>query len=378
MVVIKARPLLAGHVVIRGGRFSLNNASSISAKTTGPVAGQGIDIAAKEEVDVLFGCTLSTDTTGKGDAGPISVQAPKIVVDSFARISAESQLLNAGGRAGDIRLESQQTVIKNQGLVSTTSLGSGNSGSITVTAAASLDITASGGDGETGLQADSQSDFRRGGNAGHIEVKTGQLRIDSGGTITANAFGAGNGGSIHIQAQGIAMDGRNANSQENTGIAAVNTDGGGGAISLQTDQLSILGGATLFAGTYGTGGGGSIQIQGSDRLRASRILIDGAGGASFTGIGAPPGAVLKAARGEGIAQISVHADQLEIYGGGAGGGIDSTTQGSAQAGKIDIDAGGIRIDGRGTFKPAGILGATPCPVRPRRKAPTSTSGHTPW
>ncbi len=90
------------------------------------------------------------------------------------------------------------------------------------------------------------------GNAGSIEIRTGELVVGDGGLISVTNEGSGDGGSIEVKAEAIALN--------RGSISATTLSGKGGNIFINSDSLSLFNSSQITATAGGTGDGGNIAI----------------------------------------------------------------------------------------------------------------------
>ncbi len=331
-----------GDISVRAKTFNISGRST--ATTVGIIAdveadatGNGGDVFVRAREINLFGLAeISASTFGDGDGGTINVVADRILVDGtnlhgFSGIGVGVEP-HASGQSGDLSIRSHDLFIVGGGEISANSFGQGDGGNIDVssdrilidgmTSPVLTGITV--GVTETGI-----------GNGGDILIHSQDLSIIGGGEISASTSGRGDGGSVRVTSGRLRIDG--TDSRFVTGVLARVSSTGtgrGGDIFIHSDDLSILAHGEIDATTSGQGIGGSIQVD------ADRLLIDGAGFTSFTGIGAQ---VSSTGTGRG-GNIFVHSDNLSIL---AHGVIDAGTFGHGDGGSIQVVANRLLIDGEG-------------------------------
>jgi filamentous hemagglutinin family protein len=198
-----------GQVVIRGGRLVMNG-GSIQADTSGSVDGKGVDAILTEDLTMSGGAIMSASTGGSGNAGSITVTANSIELDGenlTTGILADS--ISASGKGGSITVTADSLDIRNGARISSAASGPADGGSIFVTAD-SIVLDSQGSSRLTGI-AVSTLLGDGGGDAGRIVVQPGlsgllSLRILNGAVIAADTFGTGNGGEIDVTASSIRLD----------------------------------------------------------------------------------------------------------------------------------------------------------------------------
>ncbi|NJL82426.1 MAG: S-layer family protein [Chloroflexaceae bacterium] len=208
------------------------------------------------------------DPTGvAGAGGQISINvSEQIVLDNLSDIQA----INFGdGNPGAINVVAGTIVILNGSQISTDSFASGNAGNITVTGneiqisgrqldidAAPDVIAASGIFSSTQVIQDSDSPPVSTGNGGEILIRGGQLRLEEGATISAEAgvgtFGLA--GNIVIELSGAFV-------ADNANVSSASDQSSGGAISISAQEIRFNGDSDITTNVNsGSGGGGNISL----------------------------------------------------------------------------------------------------------------------
>ena len=297
-----------GNVFITTDRLILRDRAFISTAAFGD--GNAGDITIRANSIELLGdknvATITSFTTGVGDAGNIDIQA-----DDFLVSGGPSSLLtglgagtfgeNATGSSGTITVQSNVLELRKGGQISSsTSFGaSGAGGTVDILAKEKLIISersvrgsppgifvnstnlSKGDAGSINIVSPSIEVSKGGqisafsnsfGNSGSVEVETKRLVVANDSFIEATNFGAGEAGRLVITAEDVVLTGPiPANAFSQPGLFAI---GGffaksAGNITLETKSLSILQGAQILARTAGGGKGGTIDIA------ADQIVIDG-------------------------------------------------------------------------------------------------------
>jgi large exoprotein involved in heme utilization and adhesion len=179
------------------------------------------------------------------------------------------------------------------GVISSATTGSGNAGTVMVTAGSIV------GDGAawqfvTGI--DSSSSFGATGNAGSVAVSAGSLTLQRGATITTVTSGIANGGDVTVDIAGdVLLQGRNEFNNFSSISALASGTGIAGAISISARRISLLDGAKITT-EAGEGGGGNITLRAGElvHLADSSITTSVHGGAGNGGniVIDPPAVVL--------------------------------------------------------------------------------------
>jgi filamentous hemagglutinin family protein len=219
-------------------------------------------------LNLLNGGTITSTTSGSGNAGNVFIQAQEAInVSGFSPGTPRPSVISASsfstGNAGAITLNTARLTLQDGAVISTSY--SGNSGSITINATDAIELKGSFQQDpllqtriSSGVfflpQALTGSSALPTGAAGNITLNTKQLSLTSYGSVMVSNVGSGNGGTIRIQADAIALD-RQSN------ITAATASGEGGNITLNAHNLLLLRhGSNITATAGGTGNGGNITL----------------------------------------------------------------------------------------------------------------------
>jgi large exoprotein involved in heme utilization and adhesion len=304
------------------GALSIDG-SFVESFAGGSGAGGNVAVSAGSLAITNFGA-ISAGTFGAGNGGSVTVNvAGGLSIDG----SVVESFSSGAGVGGSVVVNAGSLAILNEGFISVGGFGAGNVGSVSVSVAGQLSIN-----GFSGIFSDADffNGFTQGGTPGNITVKAGSLTIDNG-IISAETFGAGNGGNISVNVAGqLTIDGTSGNPIFLTGIGAGSFgSGNGGDIAVKAGALSIVSNGEISAATSGTGNGGDVSVI------SGTLNINGAGGlASTTGITAEaePGS-----RGTAGRVTVVSTGALTVAGGGT---ISSSTFGYGNGGTVLVTSQG--------------------------------------
>ncbi|OKH33949.1 hypothetical protein NIES2119_21910 [[Phormidium ambiguum] IAM M-71] len=306
--------------------------SGIFSNVQQQAVGQGGNITIKAtSLSLGGGAELSASTSGRGNAGIITLQiSGSVVLDGktsggFTTNVHSDVFLEAIGRGGNINITAESLSITGGAGISVTTAGQGDSGNINIQVQDTLLIdSANSVNGiSSGLGAGAV------GNGGSIQIDAEKVVLSNSGLIQLSTFGQGKVGDLTIQARSLILNSGGALQTSAFG------QGDAGNIFLNISDLVDLSGTSslgassgFFSGTRETasGRGGSINVV-TDRLRIADGAVIGA-------------RTLNTFRG---GDIQVNANSLELTGGGQ---ILATASSSGQGGDIAIDvADSIRIAG---------------------------------
>jgi filamentous hemagglutinin family protein len=172
-------------ITIVAGQLTLRNGANVLAQSTGSGSGGDVIVSVGGSLTVDSGASLGTTTgitpagmpvANTGAAGNVNVTvAGPITIDmSVGAVASLLDGIGSGavgkGNAGNVTLVAGALTIKNNGLVSSTTIGAGNSGSVSVNVSGTLSVDGSNGITplETGISADAGC-FQCGSESGNAE-----------------------------------------------------------------------------------------------------------------------------------------------------------------------------------------------------------------
>jgi filamentous hemagglutinin family protein len=354
----------AGDIIIRSpGAVSLVNGGTLFSSASGRSSGGTIDVAAKnilvtgayssigsdgvnasgaagavkllaqDQLVLSKEATITSFTSGAGDAGSVSLQAREILIDGqgLSAFVSTGTVAGSTGKAGTIDIAADKLVLRDAGWVGSDTQGAGDAGTVSIRAGSMLVENRWPGAGRAyGVKVDALPGSV--GNAGIIDIAlTGQLSLLGWSSIASDMGGTGNGGTIRIGANTIVLDGE-AYGPASIGSATVpGTKGSAGAVSVQAAGLLLMpGDAYISTTTYGGGRGGDI------RIRAAAIDMGGQGRDAAILSSAKPGSSGNAG------DIDIAAVGRMTMGDGAA--IQSGTLGAGKGGGLTIHAGSLRME----------------------------------
>ena len=301
----------AGGVTVSTTNLNLTNGGRIAADTGGQGNAGAVNITATGNITadgeqsngIPSRITSVVDSGAEGDAGGVSVSTTNLNLTNGGLISASTfgngnaavvnitatgdftadgqdlqgfpsgitSRVNSGaeGDAGGVSVSTTNLNLTNGGRVDASTGGRGNAGAVEVTATG--DITADGEDSKgssSGITSGVNPDAE--GNAGGVRISTTNLSLTNGGQVSASTFGRGNAGAIELTAsESIFIDGFIERFRSGISANALNQNGDGGNIFINTDSLTVANGGTIEAGNFdslrmfspGTGLPGSINVE---------------------------------------------------------------------------------------------------------------------
>ncbi|HEY0116918.1 MAG TPA: filamentous hemagglutinin N-terminal domain-containing protein [Allosphingosinicella sp.] len=281
-------------------RIASNAGRPCDAPPCGAQTGDAGDIAIDAARLVLTsdpdgaGPMISSDTYGRGAAGRVTINAPRIVLAGGV-ISSSTSGSGAGGEIGIVT----DTLAMNNARLATNTSGSGAAGSISVVAGRSIALA---------------NDAR----------------------IASNSFGDGSGagGTIALRAPDISLAGASKLLTETSSGSPA------GSISIQGEALDLTGASLISSSTTGTGQGGSLDID------VDQVTVTGS---YVTADSLSRGREEGDESGGQAGQLTIRADRLTIQAGNVEDAlvrslVSSSTLTDADAGNVTLAVGELIID----------------------------------
>ena len=260
-------------------------------------------------------------------------------VENFGNIRLDGRaVVNTSGLgAGTIAVRGKQLSIQDGSQIVAITQGDLQGGTISIETSELVELQGISSEGQ--IPSSIQNHTQGTGDSGDLIINTGKLKISDGALIFAATFAGGTGGDISITtSEGIEITGSGFDRYQETFIRgillgttrsaeevngiSVGTLGAGksGNVVLETPSLQMSNGASIFSPTFANGIGGDIQINTSESLEIRGGALQS--GSAFNSTG-PAG------------DIIVNGKDLKIADGGI---IVSATLGSAAGGNIIINA----------------------------------------
>lgn len=251
---------------------------------------------------ILIGGDIFTTTRTDNAAGDITLIANHSILAGDALTPTAGALISSigsrAGSGGDITIQTGSLLLRNSSLI-TSSVGTGDSGDLTILARDTVRVTNSSLNTDTAAIEVEGTIILNVGDSGNITIETGQLILEasaistaavsptsSAGNLTiqardqitldgqsifnASAFGGGDAGNIRIEAQNLTL-------QNGSGIALISIgEGNAGNLSLKIDDsINLLNPrSSISTSSFGARTGGDIQIEtGNLNIRTGASLL---------------------------------------------------------------------------------------------------------
>lgn len=240
--------------------------------------------------------------------------------------------------AGDINISTRELVTQAGGQISTNVFSSGRGGDLTVDATTQIQLLGTSANGiSSGLFTRANPTAK--GDAGTLNIVTGNLLVRDGAQVSASTFGAGKGGDLNIQARrGIKLIGvshqnvpsglfTQSNIRNPENLDKSTSPGDAGELTINTSTLLVRDGAQVGASTLAGGQAGNLTVLATERIE----LI----GTSGTGDIFPSGLFTLAVGASGDAgNLFVETPQLLVRNGAQ---IGVSTRGQGEAGNLTVN-----------------------------------------
>jgi filamentous hemagglutinin family protein len=308
-----------GNIQLQGRNITFTDASQVFSINLGTGIGGILAINATESVNLSGdGTSVFTDTVSTGTGGNLTIITRSLKLEGGAVIAT---LTDGEGRAGDMLVRASDSIE----LVGTTSDGQSPTGL---------------GSQVCLLSADCESVT---GNGGNLTLETRQLLIRDGARVDASTFGAGRGGDVLVKASdSVDLIGASPDGLITSGIFtqvaqnAIPDAGDAGTLTIETRQLTALGGGQVSTATFTGGNGGTLTIDASDSIQlsgaspAATLTV----GRSGIFVSAEPGAT-----GD-VGALNVATGQLIVENGAE---ISANNSGTGTGGTASLNTGQLII-----------------------------------
>ncbi len=312
--------------------------------------GRGGDLTiTTDQLSIINGAQLQASTLGTGDAGSIRITASDSVSLNNEAVLLSDIAPSGIGSGGDIVINTRDFEMQNGSVLRSSTFGQGDAGTVQITTTGRFLLA-----GESAIFSDVRTTGV--GNAGSITLNADQLTIQDNAQVVTETQGLGNAGNVFVVADNALLQNRGSI------FSGVRTGGvgNGGAIRVNTAQLTIVEGAQIATATEGVGDAGSVTFAASDRILISGTTTStGRSSAIFTNNGTPTvsrgtgrggeirittpqlivrqGAVINAqtVNAQPGGNIILTLDNLQLLNGGQ---ILSTSDGDGPSGNVQINA----------------------------------------
>ncbi|MBW4624422.1 MAG: filamentous hemagglutinin N-terminal domain-containing protein [Brasilonema octagenarum HA4186-MV1] len=361
----KTLALIGGNVNLNGGRLTVPNGRielgsvdsdsfvSLNQINTGYALGYQ-NVQKLRDIGLSSGARVNT--SGDGAGGDIQVQGKNITLTGNSFIFSTAQ---GSQPHGDLTINAAESVKLSEGSqIITVAQGRGKAGEVLVKASNSVDLqgtTPSGAPTLISSQVSRSCVSLPCGNAGDVKIETGKLIVRDGANIDTSTFGLGNAGNIFIKASNsvdVIGTNNNPNNRILSGIRAqvgtnpLNNAGNAGNVTIETQRLTVQGGAQISSAGRKTGNAGDLTINATDSILLSGTSPFATGEPLDTGrsglfVSAEPGAT------GNVGSLKLTTGVLTVEGGAR---ISADNFGSGLPGSSTLDVRQLVIQNGGEMK----------------------------
>jgi large exoprotein involved in heme utilization and adhesion len=328
----------AGNIEVNAtGVINLNNSSFINNGVRADANGQGGDVnISASTLQVEGGAQVSASTLGAGKGGNLSVDAKDVQLigtsaDGQVSALATAAQPNSTGNAGDLTLKTSTLQVKDGAQVSTSTIGAGKGGNLTVDA---KDIQLIGrsanGRFRSNLSASAQRNST--GDAGDLTIRTNTLQVKDGAQVSVGTSGTGKGGNLSVDAFDVQLIGKSSGLFAPS--AQRNSTGDAGDLTIKTNTLLVRDGAQVFTGTFGAGKGGNLSVDAKD----VQLIGRSADGQIASALGT---AAQSNSTGD-AGDLTIKTNTLLVQDGAQ---VFTATSGAGNGGNLSVDAQNVQLIG---------------------------------
>ncbi|NJO40560.1 MAG: S-layer family protein [Cyanobacteria bacterium CRU_2_1] len=238
-----------GSMQIQGRNITLTDRSFISSQTSGAESGGAIIVNATQSVILRDGSNISTIVAGDGQAGDIVITAELVQIIGTAPPTQRSddptpsaigsqvgnpdqttsELREITGGGGDVTIDTRRLIARDGGSIEASTFARGSAGNIVIRASESIELSGTEVFG-TGVREQISSGIYaqvglgaipEAGDAGRITIETGELTVLGGAQISSAARTGGRGGNVIINADLIRISGASPNATEVVGRSGI-------------------------------------------------------------------------------------------------------------------------------------------------------------
>ncbi|HEY9668083.1 MAG TPA: filamentous hemagglutinin N-terminal domain-containing protein [Coleofasciculaceae cyanobacterium] len=328
--------ITASDTVAFAGVGSNGRSSSAFSQVRPGAQGNGGDIeVTTKSLFVTDGAQLSASTSGRGNAGNVSIRA----IDTVAFAGVGSNGLPSGafstveeggeGKGGNVEITTNSLSVTDGAQLVANTGGWGDAGNVTIRA---TDTVSFSGVGSNGLSSGASSQVVQGaeGKGGDVEIITNSLSITDGAFLSASTRGRGDAGNVKITASdtvAFAGVGSNGLSSGARSMVIQGAQGDGGNVEISTNSLSVTDGAELAASTFGQGVAGNVKITATNTVSFAGVGSNGDSSGAFSTVG-------QGGEGNG-GNVEITTNSLSVTDGAQ---LGASTLGRGDAGNVKITA----------------------------------------
>jgi filamentous hemagglutinin family protein len=305
-----------------------------AAGAAGPVT-----VTTRGDLGIFNGAEIRSLTYNDRNAGSVAVRADRVRVaggefQGFTGLS--SSAIAGSGNAGSVAITAHRIDLLHYGQIGTSTFAQGDAGTITIHADEALIAD------NSAILSNVETDAS--GKGGQVFVAAHDLQLINGGQIASATFGSGAAGHVTIEAGFLLVSGVGTRASAIASSAEAGSSGKAGSVSVTAQNLEVRARGKIFSDTSGTADAGTVQVH------ADRLLVSG-DGAQNTDISSDTN---PESLGGAAGNVQIAAHDLQVR---KGGQISSRTFSSGAAGRVDVRADRLVVSGDGATWPTAITSA---------------------
>ena len=292
-----------GFISIQAKHIIINDGATIDSSSYGSGDAGDIILNATDSIDISGnsdsqsgGIYAKADSPydDAGNGGSIHLSANKITLSNNGVISTST---SSNGNAGHIFIEGNDLkeahmIIKNGAIIDSTSYGRGYAGNIDIKSIDRIDILGAPDSQSGGIYANADSPYDDAGNGGSIHLNANMISLSKNGFISTSTSGHGNAGDIIIEGNYLSVDQESRIISSNIGFKSSVIDkpsytakGTAGSIFIDINQFLNLNHSLITTSTVSIGNAGLIQIKAGNCFLTNHASIASSSQSTVSGSG---------------------------------------------------------------------------------------------
>ncbi len=214
-------------------------------------------------IDLNNDSFLSVNNLGQGNAGNINLDIKDTAKFDYSSVYSFVEEPTAIGNGGNINIKTSNLEVVNGTNIAADTYGIGNAGNIIINATDSVKFDGVSSDGYDSL-ASSTVKTDAVGNAGKIDINTGNLTVSNGAYLSTTSGGLGKAGSIIIKANNTELS-----NQSYLSSSAVSPATSGGLIDINTGDLTLNNESYIKTSSDSIADAGNVKITSTGNINFS-------------------------------------------------------------------------------------------------------------
>lgn len=311
--LINASGNIGGLIALQGRNITIEQGATVLNQNSGSEPWGGIEVNASDSFKMLgvssngkFVSLLRTESIGSGNGGDVNISAQNVVLEggsqfgtrtynaanggnisvsafnsikmlgfspsnpSFASGIYSTSTSNTHGKAGDITVSTKQVDAQNGGLITSSALGNGDGGNVTINSTDFIQLINSVeliNSGKNYIPSYLASETYTQGNAGNLTINTLKLVVGEKSFAHTSTVGYGSAGILTISAADVEITGsisasatRAIEAAQKLFGAPPTPSGSPGEVKINTTNLSVKNGGQVSVANEGTSNAGLLEI----------------------------------------------------------------------------------------------------------------------